>query len=227
MDINTKETEVQTQQGKGIPNSVVYMNKDGELIEKKQNNQNMPLSVLFVPTKNQQYQALLLSPELTTSIFTRLYYLNGHGLEHFKKFDEQEEVTYGKLYVWKIDWNGGEKNILTSIKPKTDVTAGDKVEVNYMGWLDNGSLFDSSIINWKEKDVTKETSFEGQETIPIPFTAGSGQMIKGFDEGVLGMKKGEEKTIIILPEEGYGTDPEAHFLGNKTLNFKIRIEKII
>ena len=51
-------------------------------------------------------------------------------------------------------------------------------------------------------------------------------MIKGFDEGVLGMKKGEEKIIIIPPEEAYGTDPEAHFLGNKTLNFKIKVEKI-
>jgi peptidylprolyl isomerase len=38
---------------------------------------------------------------------------------------------------------------------------------------------------------------------PLTFTVGSGMLIKGFDDAVIGMKKGDSKTVIILPEEGY------------------------
>jgi FKBP-type peptidyl-prolyl cis-trans isomerase 2 len=64
---------------------------------------------------------------------------------------------------------------------------GDKVKVHYTGSLDNGTVFDSS---------------EARE--PIEFTVGSGQLIKGFDQGVIGMKKGEEKVIHIKAADAYG-----------------------
>lgn len=67
------------------------------------------------------------------------------------------------------------------------VKEGDKVKVHYTGSLDDGTIFDSS---------------EGRE--PLEFTAGSGQLIKGFDKGVLGMKLGEERTIHIPCAEAYG-----------------------
>jgi len=67
------------------------------------------------------------------------------------------------------------------------VKAGDNVSVDYLGYLENGTLFDTS---------------EGRET--LNFTAGDGNMIKGFDDAVIGMKAGEEKTITIQPEEAYG-----------------------
>jgi len=51
-------------------------------------------------------------------------------------------------------------------------------------------------------------------------------VIVGLEKGITGMKKGEEKTIKIIPEDAYGTDPEKHLLGNKTLNFKVRIEDL-
>ena len=71
------------------------------------------------------------------------------------------------------------------------VKDGDNVSVHYTGKLENGEQFDSSV---------------GKE--PLAFTAGTGQMIKGFDAAVIGMKVGDKKTITITPEEGYGvTDP--------------------
>ena len=71
------------------------------------------------------------------------------------------------------------------------VKDGDNVSVHYTGKLENGEQFDSSV---------------GKE--PLTFTAGTGQMIKGFDAAVIGMKVGDKKTITITPEEGYGvTDP--------------------
>lgn len=70
---------------------------------------------------------------------------------------------------------------------------GDVVRVHYTGRLTDGTLFDSS---------------EGRE--PLEFTVGAGQMIKGFDSGVVGMAVGEKKTIQIPPHEAYGErDDEA------------------
>lgn len=64
---------------------------------------------------------------------------------------------------------------------------GDKVKVHYHGKLSTGETFDSS---------------EGRE--PLEFEIGSGMVIKGFDDGVTGMKIGDRKTINIPVEEAYG-----------------------
>ena len=69
---------------------------------------------------------------------------------------------------------------------------GDTVKVHYHGRLSDGSTFDSS---------------EGRS--PLEFEVGSGSVIKGFDEGVVGMEQGEKKTIHIPADEAYGpTIPE-------------------
>ncbi|HEY0355364.1 MAG TPA: peptidylprolyl isomerase [Flavisolibacter sp.] len=64
---------------------------------------------------------------------------------------------------------------------------GDKVKVHYHGKLRTGETFDSS---------------QGRE--PLEFTVGSGQVIKGFDDGVRGMTPGDKKTVEIPVGEAYG-----------------------
>ena len=64
---------------------------------------------------------------------------------------------------------------------------GDRVLVHYKGMLENGEVFDSS---------------EGRK--PLEFIVGAGQMIPGFDRGVVGMEIGDEKTLILSPEDAYG-----------------------
>ena len=71
------------------------------------------------------------------------------------------------------------------------VEKGDTVSVIYTGKFEDGEVFDSN---------------EGKE--PFTFTVGAGQVIPGFDNAVLGMKVGEEKTVTITPEEGYGQRDE-------------------
>jgi len=64
---------------------------------------------------------------------------------------------------------------------------GNVVSIEYTGMLENGQIFDSS---------------KGKS--PLEFEIGSGTVIKGFDNGVSGMKVGEEKEINIEPKDGYG-----------------------
>lgn len=68
------------------------------------------------------------------------------------------------------------------------IRKGNKVVLEYEGKLDNGEVFDS-------------TERAGK---PLEFTAGEGKVIKGFDEAVIGMEKGEEKEFKIKPEDAYG-----------------------
>jgi peptidylprolyl isomerase len=73
------------------------------------------------------------------------------------------------------------------------VENGKFVSVNYTGTLNNGDQFDSS---------------EGRA--PLEFKVGEGQMIKGFEEAVMGMQLNEKKTFTLSPEEAYGERDESY-----------------
>jgi peptidylprolyl isomerase len=68
-----------------------------------------------------------------------------------------------------------------------EVKRGDNVKVHYVGTLEDGTVFDSSA--------------EGE---PLSFDVGSGQVIEGFDDAVMGMKVGEKKTVLVPVDKGYG-----------------------
>ena len=65
---------------------------------------------------------------------------------------------------------------------------GDKVKIEYTGTLEDGTIFDSSADHGN----------------PLEFEVGSGQVIKGFDDAILGMSEGEEKQFSIAPADAYG-----------------------
>ncbi|RLE38283.1 peptidylprolyl isomerase [Candidatus Woesearchaeota archaeon] len=67
------------------------------------------------------------------------------------------------------------------------VKEGSTVKVHYTGTFDDGKIFDTS-----------------QGRAPIEFTVGKGQVIKGFEDAVLEMRKGEEKNISLQPDQAYG-----------------------
>ncbi|HSB92058.1 MAG TPA: peptidylprolyl isomerase [Flavitalea sp.] len=82
------------------------------------------------------------------------------------------------------------------------VKTGDTVKVHYHGRLTDGTTFDSS---------------EGRE--PLEFKVGSGQVIKGFDDGVTGMEVGEKKTINIPVDQAYGAKNEEMVVNFPRTNF--------
>jgi FKBP-type peptidyl-prolyl cis-trans isomerase len=88
-----------------------------------------------------------------------------------------------------------------------EAKTGDTVSVNYKGSLTNGKQFDSS--------------YDRKE--PFSFTIGKGEVIKGWDEGVVGMKIGGKRKLTIPPELGYGSNAQGEIPANSTLVFEVEL----
>lgn len=90
--------------------------------------------------------------------------------------------------------------------------SGNRVQVHYTGWLVDGTKFDSSI----------------DAGSPFTFTIGAGRVIRGWEEGVAGMRVGGTRKLIIPPQLGYGAQgfppviPE-----NATLIFDVELLEIV
>ncbi|MBV9523725.1 MAG: FKBP-type peptidyl-prolyl cis-trans isomerase [Alphaproteobacteria bacterium] len=107
---------------------------------------------------------------------------------------------------------GGLKYVDTKVGDGASATAGHKVSVHYTGWLDNngekGRKFDSSVDRGE----------------PFSFNLGGGQVIKGWDEGVAGMKVGGKRTLTIPPQLGYGARGAGGVIPpNATLIFDVEL----
>lgn len=98
--------------------------------------------------------------------------------------------------------------ILTAGGGEAVVKSGDLITVNYTGWLTNGIKFDSSL----------------DQNQPFSFNIGAGQVIQGWDKGLLGMKIGEKRRITIPSEMGYGSSGAGGAIPpNATLIFEVEL----
>ena len=84
----------------------------------------------------------------------------------------------------------------------SEVKKFDIVTVNYTGTLADGTKFDASL---------------NPGRTPFRFTVGAGQVIKGWDEGLMGMKVGGKRKLTIPPELGYGSTKNGPIPANSTL----------
>ena len=91
-----------------------------------------------------------------------------------------------------------------------EATSGQTVTVNYTGTLTNGDQFDTSI-----------------GRAPFSFPLGAGRVIKGWDEGVAGMKVGGKRKLTIPPQLGYGSRGAGNVIpANATLIFEVELLKV-
>jgi FKBP-type peptidyl-prolyl cis-trans isomerase len=91
------------------------------------------------------------------------------------------------------------------------VMVGNTVLVHYKGWLDSGKVFDTS-------------KKPGRE--PFSFTVGQGQVIKGWEQGLIGMQPGGVRELTIPAELGYGDQDMGQIPPNSTLHFEIELLQI-
>jgi FKBP-type peptidyl-prolyl cis-trans isomerase len=131
-------------------------------------------------------------------------------------------ILFGYV-IYSVIQNNKNKNMKTDTttgQANTEIKiaeAGDVIVINYSGKLENGTEFDSS---YKR----------GQ---PFVFQVGMGQVIKGWDEGLIDVKEGDKKTLTITPDKGYGAedvkggDGKIVIPKNSTLVFDVEIVKII
>jgi len=105
--------------------------------------------------------------------------------------------TDSGLQYWEIKVGTGD-----------EARSGDKVKVHYTGWFTSGKKFDSSV--------------DAQQ--PYSFTLGQGNVIKGWDEGVTGMKVGGKRQLRIPPELAYGEQGYKNIIPpNSTLIFDVQL----
>ena len=109
--------------------------------------------------------------------------------------------TDSGLQYWEIKVGTGE-----------EAKAGDKVKVHYTGWFTDGKKFDSTV------DANQ----------PYSFTLGKNEVIKGWDEGVTGMKVGGKRQLRIPPELAYGEAGYKTIIPpNATLIFDVQLLAIL
>ncbi len=130
-------------------------------------------------------------------------------------------LVWGGVYVYKYFHNAKKDIMAHDLKIEVEVQGtgegakrGDTVEVNYVGMLVDGTQFDNS---YKRGDGKGE---------PISVTLGEGQVIRGWEEGLLGMKQGEKRRLTIPPSLGYGPMGYGPIPGNATLIFETEMLRI-
>lgn len=117
-------------------------------------------------------------------------------------FDMQKPAgsVEGKLKIETLEKGSGSRM----------VQPGDKIKVDYIGALEDGTTFDSSISK-------KE---------PYSIEIGTGKVIKGWEKGVIGMKVGEKRKLTIAPELAYGSIGTGIIPANATVIFEIDLLEI-
>jgi len=108
---------------------------------------------------------------------------------------KEDKVMDGELTIEDIIVGEGTEAVKHSI-----------VTVNYTGWLEDGSKFDSSLNPGRE---------------PFRFTIGAGQVIQGWDQGIPGMKIGGKRKLTIPPSMGYGNRDNGAIPANSVLIFEV------
>jgi len=149
-----------------------------------------------------QVIAVAVSIGLLTYIFfgeTLLNFFNSPIAENITNTSTKKMETNDHLKTRELTTGQGE-----------NAEKGDVVTVHYVGRLTDGRVFDSSL----------------DRGTPFKFILGSGEVIKGWDEGVLGMKVGGKRELVIAPDYAYGSRGVGSIPPNSTLIFEVELLEV-
>jgi len=113
----------------------------------------------------------------------------------------------------------------TVVGTGAEAQTGDTVSMNYVGRLQDGTLFDT---NNPEIAKAEGVYNPGREYTSFDFTLGAGQVIAGWDQGIVGMKEGGKRTLTISSDLAYGDNGYPPVIPAKaTLVFDVELIKVI
>ena len=134
-NLTTNEAYADSSTGRLHPKLVSFPTNKGIILKAynestitMQNGRHIGIALI---KNGESYQALAMDSDLTASMFTRMFYQEGIGLKYFKKFSDERSVFGGHIIVWKVDWEGKEKNIIET--PKLEIEEEEesiKTEIN-------------------------------------------------------------------------------------------------
>ncbi|MBI2576383.1 hypothetical protein HYV84_04150 [Candidatus Woesearchaeota archaeon] len=117
VNLTTMDATLQTPQGTKRFNRFSWTTPDG-LATKRYREDTIGAGMLLLITSD-GYYSLIMAPELVNSMFTRLFYLNGHGIRYFDRFDDSQGFSNFQIRVWKVSWKGNKQPIIV---PRYNVT---------------------------------------------------------------------------------------------------------
>ncbi|MFQ5621016.1 MAG: STT3 domain-containing protein [Candidatus Nanoarchaeia archaeon] len=121
LGVNLSNFDARLETGQGLiqPKRFVYWDGESEDLSVKEYNTTNSVSAALIPRGN-SYQAILMHDDLAMGMFTRLFYLEGHGLRHFDKVFDQVTVNNWRVIVWKVDWDGTNRTIAYTPAPEVE-----------------------------------------------------------------------------------------------------------
>ena len=101
INLDTKEASVESNNDQTFhPYKFAYLDDNNELITKTYNENHLGYGLVLLGESS----VLFMAPELTGSMFTRMFYLDGRGLNYFNKFHDTRDIAGSRIITWKLDW---------------------------------------------------------------------------------------------------------------------------
>ncbi|HDP73524.1 MAG TPA: hypothetical protein ENN46_01020 [Candidatus Woesearchaeota archaeon] len=104
INLASMEAYVNQMENRSRPHSFMYYDEDGNSYVKEYDSPVLDLSVTLKERADGSYQIIVGDPLLRNSIFTRLFFLEGHGTKYFEQFSNIRDVFGQRVIVWTIDW---------------------------------------------------------------------------------------------------------------------------
>jgi len=208
VDLSSMNVTIDTGSSENIvsPDSVVYATNEG-VKEKNFDNsgQKTGVSLILVPNGD-GFKAMLSDPLHADSVFTKLFFFNGHGLECFEKFDDVTQFTGGRIITWIIDYQCNNENQVYFVSE--DEVKGSHILIG----LDNRTeeealkiaediLEDLSPDNFAEKAEEYSEGPSASRGGDLGWF-GKGMMVPAFEEVAFSLKVGEISKPV-LTQFGY------------------------
>jgi len=106
INLTTNDVMLSTREGMKHPKVIVYNERDKIGVRYYNTSDTIDIGVSIIGNSTSGYQSILSAPVIATSVFNKLFFFDGKGMQHFDKFIERRDITGFKIQVWKVNWQG-------------------------------------------------------------------------------------------------------------------------